>query len=252
MTLLIEDGLRYPMRGSRPTDLFTIGGILGLAVALLARGAVLAYPTVLSVALACLVVLPVLGLVGYLVRAFEATLAGDDAPPAYGSARELLAEGARGLVASIAYLAAPLAIVLVTVDAALSAPADGAALDGGGSLLFVAASTVTLILVLAFAYAYPAAIGAVARGKPLARALDLRRHASVLGNAAYFTGWSFALMIALAGLLLTVTALASANLLGVLAVFLAFYAYLAAVRMVATGYRKALGIGPDGDRSGRE
>lgn len=246
MTLLIEDGLRYPARGERPTDVFAVGGVLGLAVALLVRGAALAYPTVLAVAFVCLATLPLAGLLGYLVRAFAATLDGEDAPPAYGTPAALLATGARAAVASLAYLAAPVAVVLVTVDAALAAPADGGSLDAGGTLPFVAASTVTLMLVLAFAYAYPAALGAVARGESLTRALDVRRHGPVLADAAYFTGWAFALVIALAGLLLTASAIASSNALGVLAVFLAFYAYLAAVRVVATGYRRAVGRGTEG------
>ena len=237
--MLLSEALRYPFRGERPSDVFAVGGILGLAAALLVRGAVAAYPTVLSLGFAGLAALPVVGLLGYLVRAYAATLDGEDAPPDYGAATALVRTGNRALVVSVTYLLVPVTVVLVTVVGAMEA--SGESVDAGRTLLIVASSTLTLVLVLAFVYAYPAALGAVARGESLRRALDVRRHGSVLGDGSYFTAWAFALLFALAGWLLALGALTSTSVFGVLSVFLAFYAFLAATRLVATGYRRAIG-----------
>jgi hypothetical protein len=238
--MLFTEALRYPIRGDRPTDVFAVGGVLGLAAVLLLRGAAAAYPAVLALALAGLAALPMVGLLGYLVRAFASTLDGEDAPPEYGDATGLLRIGNRAFVVSVAYLLVPVTVVLVTVAGALDAPAE--TLGGGQTLLVLVSSTLTLVVALAFAYVYPAALGAVARGQSLANAFDVRRHRSVLGDVRYFTAWSFALMFAIPGWLLSVGALSSTNVLGVLAVFLAFYAHLAAVRLVATGYRRAAAL----------
>lgn len=236
MTLPLEDGLRYPFRADRPTDLFAVGGVLGIAIALLVRLARAVYPSVLLYAVAVLAAVPAIGLLGYLLRIFEATVAGDDSPPAFAPAAGLLQAGNRLLFVSIVYVFLPLALVVVTVRGAIGAdPLAG----GAESTLFLVGSTVTFLLVLGLAYVYPAAVGTMAAGEGIRAALRVRTHLPLLAHGAYFTGWTFALVFAVAGLSLMLTALASTTIFGLLAVFLAFYAFVAAARVMARGYRTA-------------
>lgn len=237
----MREGLRYPFRAERPTDLFAAGAILGLAAAILARIAVGLYPLVVWLPAAALATLPAVALLGYLLRAFEATVEGREAPPSFGSARGLLGDGVRALVVSAAYLVAPVAIMLGTLVGATGSSLSDGEISAGATLAIYGAGTMTLVLVGLFCYAFLAAFGAAARGESLVAALDPRGRRSTLGDARYFVGWAMATILVLTGWSAMLVA-ANQSLLGLFAVVAAFYAHLAAVRVAAEGYRRALGL----------
>ena len=97
----MQEGLGYPFRADRPTDLFAVGTVLGLAVAILARFAVALYPLVFWIPALALAAVPAVALLGYLLRAFAATVEGSETPPAFGSPAGLLKDGVRALVVSL-------------------------------------------------------------------------------------------------------------------------------------------------------
>jgi len=237
----MREGLRYPFRAERPTDLFAVGVVLGLATAILLRVAVAFYPVVLWIPLTALSILPAVALLGYLLRAFAATVEGSDVPPTFGSAAGLLRDGARASAVTLAYLVVPLVAVLVTLVGAMQAPLSGESISGGATLAIYAASTLTLVFVGLFCYAYLAAFGAVARGESLRSALDPRGYRNTLADARYFVGWAFGAILVLTGWSAMLAA-TNQNVLGLLAVVVAFYLHLAAARVAAEGYRRSVGL----------
>ncbi|WP_256392202.1 DUF4013 domain-containing protein [Natronoarchaeum rubrum] len=237
----MREGLRYPFRADRPTDLFAIGVVLGLAVAVLLRIAAAFYPIVVWVPAVALAILPAVALLGYLLRAFAATVEGSETPPSFGAPSELLRDGARASVVTLAYLFVPLAAVLVTLVGASQSPLSGESISPGATLGIYAAGTMTLVFVGLFCYAYLAAFGALARGESLRSALDPRGRRGTLGDARYFVGWAFGAILVLTGWAAMLAA-TNRNVLGLLAVVVAFYLHLAGARVAAEGYRRSLGL----------
>lgn len=237
----MREGLRYPFRAERPTDLFAVGVVLGLAAAVLLRIAAAFYPVVLWLPLTALAILPAVALLGYLLRAFAATVEGSEAPPAFGSAAGLLRDGVRASAVSLAYLLVPLFAVLVTLVGAAQSPLSEGSISPGATTAIYAAGTMTLVFVGLFCYAYLAAFGAVARGESLRSALDPRGRRGTLADARYFVGWAFGAILVLTGWAAMLAA-TNRNVLGLLAVVVAFYLHLAAARVAAEGYRRSLGL----------
>ncbi|SNZ05977.1 Protein of unknown function [Natronoarchaeum philippinense] len=240
----MQEGLKYPFRADRPMDLFAVGVVLGLAVAVLARFAVALYPLVFWIPAVALAAVPAIALLGYLLRSFAATVEGDETPPSFGSPTEILKDGVRALVVSLVYLLVPLAIVLVTLVGAMGSPLSGESVPPGAVIGIYAAGTMTLVLVGLFCYAYLAAFGAAARGESLRAALDPRGRRRTLADARYFVGWAMASILVVTGWAAMLVAV-NQNLLGLLAVVVAFYAHLAAARVGAEGYRRSLGLHRD-------
>lgn len=239
MALFVDEGVRYPFRGERSTDLLAAGGVLGIATAISLQLAALVGPSVLAVPFVGVGTASIVALLGYLCRVFAATVDGDDEPPRFRPFGPLFRDGCRVLAVSLCFAVPPIAIVAVTVGGLSRVSVSAASFGFVGSLLFFGASTVVLLTALAFGYAYPVAVGRLADGGRLRDALEVRRYRSVLGHGSYFTGWGFAVLFVVPGWAFLLTAVSSATALGVIAVFVTFYAHVVAARLVARGYRRA-------------
>ncbi|SIR87053.1 DUF4013 domain-containing protein [Natronorubrum thiooxidans] len=239
MALLLEEGVRYPFRGDRPIDRLAVGGLLGIITAILFQFGAAAYPSLLSALFVGLAAVFGVALLGYLLRVFETTIDGDDSPPTFRPAGTVLREGSRLCLLSLGYAVVPLVVIAITIGGLLQAPFSLESAGFMGTVLFFVASTIVLVVVLAFGYSYPAAVGRLADNGTLRGAVDLRRTRSVLGHSSYATAWLFASLVVIPGWAFLLTALSSATLFGVVAVFVTFYAHVVATRLVARGYRNA-------------
>ncbi|WP_135820673.1 DUF4013 domain-containing protein [Halostella litorea] len=238
--MMAGDALKYPFRGDRTADTFAVGGILGLVTLLLLRVASGLVPTWPALVAAALAAVPATALLGYLLRAGRETVRGADRPPGFADPRRLLALGLRAWVVAAAYLGVPLAVLLVTIrgltDAELGADPGTAA-----STAVLVGATATLLLALTVSYVFPAAVLRAADGGSLRAALDPRSVTAVLSSGAYFAAFVAAFVAAVLAWGLTVGAVWSYDLGGVVAVFAAFYLHLVAVRYVGLAYGRAVG-----------
>ncbi|ADJ15205.1 DUF4013 domain-containing protein [Halalkalicoccus jeotgali] len=178
---------------------------------------------------------PVVALVpaaGYLVVVARAVIDGESALPrvAFGP---LVGEGLVAGAIALAYGAVPLAVGTVTVSLATG---SARALEGGASPFFLVGSTLTLFFVLAGLYVVPIALCGYARdGREAVTAPSFR----VAGRAAYFVGWTSALVVLTAGALAGSVA-GAVPLVGPLLASLCWWiTALAATRRLAAGYREA-------------
>ncbi|MFC4543602.1 DUF4013 domain-containing protein [Halosolutus amylolyticus] len=239
MALLVDEGVRYPFRGDRSTDLLAAGGVLGIVAAITLQLAAAASTTLLAPVFAVLAAVPAVALLGYLLRVFETTVRGDDAPPSFRPIGALLRDGCRLAAVSLGYAVGPAVVLAVTVGGVIRAPLSPDSIGFVGSTAFFAASTIVLVLVVAFGYGFPAAVGRLAEGDRLRAALDPRGQRSILAHGGYFTAWTFAALFVVPGWAFLLAALSQPTPFGVVAVFVTFYAHVVATRLVARGYRSA-------------
>lgn len=181
--------------------------------------------------------LPVLALVpvlGYLVAAARAVIEEKKALPPV-EFRALLSEGVAAGAICLGYGLIPAAVGAVTVSLATETAIDP---RDGASLFFLVGSTTTLFVVLAGLYALPIALCRYAVGS-VRDALPSRAFLRVAGRAAYFVGWTSALILLTAGVLAG-SVVGAIPLLGpVLAPLVWWVVVLAATRRLAAGYREA-------------
>lgn len=141
--------------------------------------------------------LPVLALVpalGYLVAAGRAVIQEEEALPPVGF-RALFSEGIGAGAICLVYGLIPAAVGAVTVSLATETAIDP---QDGATLFFLIGSTTTLFVVLAGLYALPIALCRYAVGS-LRDALPSRAFLVVGTHAAYFIGWTSALLLLAAG-----------------------------------------------------
>lgn len=238
--MMAADALEYPFRGDRTLDTFAAGGGLGLVTLLLLRIAAGLLPTWPALVAGALAFVPATALLGYLLRAGRETVRDADRPPGFADPRRLLAFGLRAWVVAAAYLGAPLAVLLVTIRG-LSDVRIGADPGTAVSTAVLVGATATLFLALTVSYVFPAAVLRVADGGSLRSALDPRSVSAVLSSGAYFAAFIGAFVAGVLAWGLTVGAVWSYDLGGVLSVFAAFYLHLVAVRYVALAYDRAVG-----------
>ena len=238
--MMVEDALKYPFHGDRTLDTFAVGGVLGLATLLLLRVAASLYPTWPTLVAVAFAAVPATALFGYLLRVGDATVRGDESVPGFGSPRELFGSGLRAWAVAAVYLGLPLLILLVTMQGVLG---SGVGHDAGTAqrTALLVGSTVSLFLALAIAYVFPAALLNVARGGGPFASLDPRRVRPLLSSGAYFAAWMAAFVAGVLAWGRTLAALRSYSVVGVLAVFAAFYCHLVAARYVGLAYARAVG-----------
>lgn len=141
--------------------------------------------------------LPVLSFVpalGYLVSVMRATLDEEPTLPPV-SPRSLLSDSVAASTICLLYGAIPLAVGTITISLVTETTIDPA---GSGSILFLTGSTVTLFVVLVGLYVLPIALCAYAGGGVRDTVPD-RSFLTVGTNAAYFIGWTSAVLILAAG-----------------------------------------------------
>ena len=142
------------------------------------------------IALALAVVVPVLPLVpvvGYLVRALAATARGDQMPPALSDARTLMGRSVGGSLLCLLCLGPPLAALLVTVYGLVSISTTEGSVP---TLRFLAGSTTVLLCGLLGLYLLPITLATYGTTGSLRRALSPSLLRSVAGYGAYFVGWT--------------------------------------------------------------
>lgn len=144
----------------------------------------------LWVALALAVVVPVLPLVpvvGYVVRALAASARGESLPPALSDLPALLRQSAGGLSLCLLCLGPPLVALLVTVYGLVSISTTGGSVP---TLRFLAGSTAVLLAGLLGLYFLPITLTIYGITGSLRAALSPSRLRPVAGHGAYFVGWT--------------------------------------------------------------
>lgn len=143
--------------------------------------------------------LPLVALVpalGYLVAVARAEIDGEPSLPAVEF--RSLPEGIAAGVICLLYGVIPLGVGAITVSLAGETTIDPA---GGASILFLAGSTITLFVVLTGLYVLPIALCRYASGG-LRDTVPDGSFLTVGTHAAYFIGWTSALLLLAAGWLL--------------------------------------------------
>lgn len=178
--------------------------------------------------------LPLVPVVGYLVAVARAVIDRESALPSV-EVRSLLADGAVASAICLGYGLVPLAVGVITVSLATETTVDP---SGAMGPLFLVGSTMTLFIVLAALYAVPIALCGYARGG-IGSARPTRSFVRIMGRAAYFVGWTSALVVLGAGALAG-SVVGAIPLLGpILAALVWWIVALAATRRLAAGYREA-------------
>lgn len=184
---------------------------------------------------------PILPVLGYLVRVLDRTAGGDLDAPAFDDWETLVVDGLKALAIGIAYLLVP-AVVLAAFVGTGTLVAATTDFDALGAVLILAGTALTLVAGLAVWYVLPAALARFARVGSMGAAFEFRAIEPVLRSSAYAWGWLYALVILVGGGVV-VGAIASVPILGwITAPFVAFYVQVAAYYAYGRGYGEALGV----------
>jgi len=185
-------------------------------------------------------VLPLVLVVGYLVRALDASARGDPLPPALSDLRRFIGQSLGGCLLCLLFLGPPLAALLVTVYGVVSIGPDGGSVP---TLRVLAGSTAVLLFGLLGLSLLPITLATYGTTGSLRSALSLSLLRSIAGHGAYFVGWTLgclALTLA-AGL---ATALAAVPRIGpLLAALATAYGLLVAVFFWGRGIDRARTLG---------
>lgn len=215
---MIQDALRYPQTGDDWTRTVLIGGILSLLGALVV-------PTVL--------------VLGYLVRVLDRTMHGDDRPPVFDDWGDLLVDGAKAFVITIAYGFVPIVVSTAVVAGVIlpfsvvEGPGAGGATAGGvGLAVLIVGGLLAFVSALLALYVVPAAIAAFAETGRIGAAFSISRLRPALFSGTYATAWVMAFAV-LVGAGLLAGALNAIPVIGfVIGGFVGFYAAVAAYYLV--------------------
>ena len=174
---------------------------------------------------------PLIPVVGYLVRVLGAAGDAEDPGrlPTFRSPASLLRDGLVGCLLAVAFLLAPVVLLVVTVGGALSGGAAAGPIDpttplGYGATLI--GGTVTLLLAAAIVYPLPAVLAGYARGDPtggtVARirgAFSRRRLWASVTSGRYFYAWTVGVVLLLFGIGLASAGTRFTRLLGFFGLF---------------------------------
>jgi hypothetical protein len=151
-------------------------------------------------------ILPLVIVVGYVVRALVATERGDALPTFLADGRSLVRRSLGGSLLCLVFLGVPALALLVTVYGALwgTNPSEGVPV---GRLL--AGSTAVILFGLVGLYLAPIALTTYGQTGSIRSGLSLGTFRSIGGHGAYFFGWTIgcvalSMTAALAGLLANV------------------------------------------------
>lgn len=171
---MIPEAFGYPLGGDRgdAAETLAVGGGLHLLSAFVP-------------------VVPLVFVVGYLMRVLRSTDDAEDDPATFRSpgglagARALVRDGLLGSLVVVAYSVVPAVVLGVTFYGVLG---GNASLDGVGGLAVAVGGTTTLFVSLAFAYTLPAALAALARSG-LRAAFSPSTVWGVATTGRYFYAW---------------------------------------------------------------
>ncbi|WP_224335474.1 DUF4013 domain-containing protein [Haloprofundus halobius] len=212
---MLRESIRYPFGGDDAAETLIVGGGLHVATAFV--------PLV-----------PLVFVLGYLVRVLDEASSGgsaalrDGTPPTFDDLRGLTADGVKATLVVGLYSAGPLAVLLVTVGGASGLSAG--ALTGTASLGVLVGSTAALFAALGVAYLLPAALVGYAQSRRFRAAFD-RSTLRAATDARYFVA-----VVAAGGLLsaaaVVVSMGAPRTLPRFVGFFVLFYAEVAAAALV--------------------
>ena len=184
---------------------------------------------------------PILPVLGYLVRVLDRTAGGDRDAPTFDDWETLTVDGLKALAIGIAYLLIP-AVVMAAFVGTGTLLAAATRFEAIGAVLVLAGSVLTMLVGLAVWYVLPAALTRFARVGSLGAAFELRAIEPVLRSGTYARGWLYALAIFVAGGIV-VGLVGSVPILGWLAApFLAFYVEVSAYYVYGQSYGEALAV----------
>ena len=205
----MRETLRYPFDREHRFDAVLVGGGLHLLAVWV--------PLV-----------PFLAVAGYLLRVLSRTAEAGRirgvAAPSWRPVGLLLADGVRAVGVTVAYLAVPVALFVVTLGGPLEVLDPTGTTDG---LLFLVGSTVVLFLGLALGYPLPAALAAVASERRFRAGFDRR----LVGAACRDGRYLFAVVTAAVGIALGAAAYDPLNTVAV-GFFVAFYVEVVCAALV--------------------
>lgn len=215
---MLEEGVRYPMRGDWIARIL-IGGILSVFGFLL---------------------IPAFIVYGYLLEVLANTYDGIEDPPEWTDWGTLLIRGLVAWLIALAY-SIPLilfSLVMIPVIGFGAVQDDpGAILAGTGLLYFFG----MVVLGLVVAYLLPAGLTSYARTNRVGAAFDVNTVTSIAFTGEYLVAIVLAFVIVIfVGFL---TSILSITVIGILLVpFIGFYANMAIAYIVATGVRNAADV----------
>lgn len=231
---MVAEAFTYPLRdGGDRTALATLLGC-GLATAICGQLAVALYPATPWLVPALVAPLPLVAWAGYCRHVVATTVADRDDPlPSFGRPRERLRDGVAFLGVTLAYLAVPTLVLLVTVEGATRV--DPATLTMERGSVLVLGSTLTMFVALAVGYVYPAVVArrVASADAPL---LDPRGLLYVVRNPSYLVAWAAAMVVAFVGFGVSGQLFGGHSVAGLLAGLVAVYASVVAARLVGIGY----------------
>lgn len=145
-------------------------------------------------------IVPLFAVAGYLVRVLDRTASGDDEAPVFEDWGELIVEGVKASVIAFVYALVPMAVFLAFAvgGGLLSATGSNALGTIGGIGVFIG-MLLWLGLSLAAAYAAPAALANFAEKRTLSAGFEVETMQRVLVDKTYATGWLTALLVIVAG-----------------------------------------------------
>ena len=240
---MIEDALRFPLKGDRSIRRLLAGGMLlsipfpVLFVGMLISPALLAVGVVLS-ALGTVV------LYGYLVAVLRESVPADPTPPQFSGWGTLLGEGVLAIVIWLVYLLPVL--VPGVVYAAWLYVSGTTSLDNGptAAALFLAALAATVMMVVVSYYFAPAALANYVHGKRVRAAFDVRTVVATATTKEYAVAWGLA-----TGIYLTIGLIAGVLQFLLVGFFLYFYMIVVMTYLCGRGYADA--IAANGPSEGR-
>lgn len=146
-----------------------------------------------------LVVVPVVAVVGYLVRVIDASDRDEPAPSFVADARTLLRRGLGGTALAVVFLAGPVLALLITVYGAMFG-IEGVEPGSTSTFVVYAGSTVVLFFSLLGAYLLPIALFRYGRTGSLRAALSRKWLRGAATHGAYFAGWTLGAVLATIGI----------------------------------------------------
>ncbi|WP_158056250.1 DUF4013 domain-containing protein [Halorussus halophilus] len=188
-------------------------------------------------------IIPALVVEGYLVRVLHETERGNTEAPTFSKWVRLAVDGLKAVVIGIVYGLVPAVIAMVFAGSGALMLSGGNA-DFLGGVTFLFGSLLTLFAIVAVWYVYPAAIARFAEKESMSAAFHFSALRPIVTKEAYATGWLMALVVLLVGGIV-VSLLAVVPILGWIgAVFVAFYAQVAAYYIYGRAYGEASGMAP--------
>jgi hypothetical protein len=176
--MTFEEAINYPRSGEDPLRTVLIGGVLTLLGFL---------------------VIPIVLVLGYLMRVIRTTLADDPDPPAFEGWGELFRDGLYALVVAFVYLLIPAVVFGITVGGiAINAFLTGEVGFGTIAGSLVGFSLTALIGLLVW-YVVPAALANVAAKDRIGAGFAFGELRSVIFTERYATAWLLALVVFIAG-----------------------------------------------------